>query len=170
MGDDTRREYPTIKGLTWHRRQYYSFFTPISWHRFTWLDEREGEIYGPDPDDPWTSYAVTVEHMGTQIVADDLDALAEGFFETLAQLPEIEFELRNQKIAGSQLELETKYTFFDQGATRKCWVRVFYHMTRQITMTAQGSTIEKYDYWLPMFFQSMMTAKVHSTKPTSLPG
>jgi hypothetical protein len=32
-------------------------------------------------------------------------------------------------------------------------------------MMAQGATPEKYDYWLPWFFEAMMTAKVHSTRP-----
>ncbi|MBN2502342.1 MAG: hypothetical protein JXB38_16280 [Anaerolineales bacterium] len=166
MGDKAQKQYPAIRGLTWHRHQYYSFFTPMDWHRFAWPDERLGEIYGPDADDPLTVFAVSVEDMGTRVSADDLGALAEGFFGTIEQLPGAQIELRDQKVVGFQLELEAKYTFVDQNVTRKCWVRVFYHMTRQVTMTAQGATVDKYDYWLPMFFQAMMTAKVHSSKPT----
>jgi len=170
MVDKSQKQYPSIKGLTWHRHQYYSFFTPIDWHRFVWPDQRVGEIYGPDINDPLTVFAVAVEDLGTRVTADDLDTLAEGFFETIEQLPDVDIELRDQKVAGHQLELETKYTFLDHSAPRKCWVRVFYHLTRQVTMTAQGATVEKYDYWFPMFFQAMMTARVHSRKPTSVPG
>lgn len=170
MANTPRKQYPAVKGLTWHRHQYYSFFTPVDWHRFEWPDQRVGEICGPDRDDPLTVFAVSVDDLGTQVTADDLDALAEGFFGTIERLPDVAIELRDRKAVGHQLELETKYTFRDHGATRKCWIRVFYHLTRQVTMTAQGATVEKYDYWLPMFYQAMMTARVHSRKPTSLPG
>jgi hypothetical protein len=165
MAGKTQKQYPAIKGLTWHRTQYYSFFTPIDWHRFAWSDNRQGEIYGPDLNDPLTTFSVAVEDLGTSVTADDLDVLAEGFFEVIEQLPESHVEVRNQKATHKLLELEARYTFLDQGEIRRCWVRVFYHETRQITMTAQGATLEKYDYWLPLFFEAMMTAGVHSQKP-----
>jgi len=160
-----QKKYPSIKGLTWHRHQHYSFFTPMDWHRFAWSDGRRGDIYGPDPNDPFTVFAVDVRDLETQITASDLDVLAEGFFGAIERLPESNLESRNQKVTGKLLQLEVHYTFRDQGNTRKCWVRVFYQLTRQITMTAQGSTPEKYDYWLPMFFEAMMPAHVHNSKP-----
>lgn len=161
----TQKQYPAIKGLTWHRSQYYSFFTPMDWHCFTWSDDRQGEIYGPDPNDPCTVFAVDLRDLGTPVTADDLDVLAEGYFGAVERLPEAVIESREQKVSGKLLQLEAHYHFRNQANTCKCWVRVFYHGTRQITMTAQGATPEKYDYWLPMFFEAMMTANVHSTKP-----
>lgn len=165
MAGKTHKQYPTIRGLSWHRTQYYSFFTPIDWHRFSWPDGRQGDIYGPDPDDPLTVFSVALADLGTTVTAPDLDILAEGFFEALERLPESAIEARDQKVAGKILELEAKYTFRDQDEIRRCWVRVFYHETRQITMTAQGATLEKYDYWLPLFFEAMMTAEVHNRYP-----
>jgi hypothetical protein len=161
----TPKRYPTVKGLTWHRHQYYSFFTPMDWHLFAWADDRQGEIYGPDPNDPSTVFSVAIKALGTSITADDLDVLSEGFVEAIEQLPESNITARSQKVVGKLIELEAKYTFREQGETRKCWVRVFYHETRQIAMMAQGATPEKYDYWLPMFFEAMMTARIHSKKP-----
>lgn len=166
MASDTHKQYPAIRGLTWRRHQYYSFFTPMDWHRFEWVDGSEGEIYGPDADDPLTVFAVALKDLGTAVMPGDLEAVAEGFFEAVEQLPGVQITHRDQKVAGKLLELEAKYTFLDQGAPRRCWVRVFFHETRQITMTAQGATPEKYDYWLPMFFQAMMTARVHKHKPS----
>ena len=165
MAGKTPKQHPAVSGLTWHRDQYYSFFTPMDWHRFTWADGRQGEIYGPDLNDPLTVFAVDVKDLGTAITADDLDILAEGFFATIEQLPEVNIESREQKVTGRVLELEAKYTFREEGETRRRWVRVFYHETRQIAMTAQGATPEKYDYWLPWFFEAMMTARVHNRKP-----
>ncbi len=165
MAGKTQKQYPAIRGLSWHRDQYYSFYTPIDWHRFSWLDDRQGEIYGPDPNDPLTVFAVDIKDLGTEITANDLDVLAEGFFKTIEQLPEADIESRNQKVTGKLLELEAQYTFREQGETRKRWVRVFYHETRQIAMTAQGATPEKYDYWLPWFFEAMATVRIHNKKP-----
>lgn len=164
--EQKQKKYPPVKGLTWHCDEYYSFFTPIDWHPFSWADGREGMIYGPDSSDPATVFAAAVKDFGTKISADDLDVLAEAFLETLEQLAESHIESHNEKVSGEMLELEAKYTFSEAGETRQCWTRMFYHHTRQITMTAQGATPEKYAYWLPVFFEAMMTAGVHSRKPS----
>jgi len=166
MASATPKKHPAIKGLMWHRDQYYSFYIPLDWHRFAWSDDRQGVIFGPDPNDPATVFAVAVKDLGTSLTAADLNALAEGFFETIAQLPESQIEDRNRKVAGKLLQLEAKYTYREQGETRQCWVRVLYHETRQITLTAQGATPDKYAHWLPLFFEAMMTARVHNQKPT----
>jgi hypothetical protein len=150
----------------WHRDQYYSFYIPLDWHRFAWSDDRQGVIFGPDPNDPLTVFAVAIQDLGTPLSADDLDTLAEGFFDTIEQLPESQIEARDRKVTGKLLQLEAKYTYQEQGQTRKCWVRVLYHETRQVTLTAQGATPDRYDYWLPLFFEAMMTANVHNQKPT----
>ena len=160
-----RKEYPATAGLRWHRDQYYSFFLPIEWHRFALPDDRQGEIHGPDVNDPLTVFAVEVNDLGTIVTPEDLEILAEGFFESIEQLPNSKIEFREQKVSGKLLELEAKYEFQEQDQIRKRWVRVFYHTTRQVVMTAQGATPGKFDYWLPWFFQAMMTAKVHSVKP-----
>lgn len=165
MAGKSDKKYPAIKGLRWHRDPYFSFYIPNDWHTFHWADEREGVIYGPDADDPYTIFAVDLKDLGTNITGDDLDILAEGFFESIESLPDCVIESRKQKVTGKLLELEAKYTYTEQGQTRKRWVRQFYHYTRQIAMTAQGATPEKYDYWLPLFFEAMMTATVHNSKP-----
>jgi hypothetical protein len=170
MAPHAHQEYPAVTGLIWHRDQYYSFFIPIDWHKMAWPDDREGVIYGPDATDPLTVFAVDIKDLGTLITADDLDVLAAGFFEGIEQLPESEIEHRDQRVTGKLLELEAKYRFREQGETRKRWVRVFYNGTRQIAMTAQGATTEKYDYWLPWFFEAMMTADIHNQKPQFAPG
>ncbi|NLX09574.1 MAG: hypothetical protein GXY36_07950 [Chloroflexi bacterium] len=159
-----QKQYPTIKGLTWHRHPFYSFFLPLDWHRFAWPDDRQGEIYGPDPHDPFTTFSISLTDLGTWVTPDDLVIEAEGFFDAIAQLPAAWIGTREQKVAGQMLELEARYVYSDAGKTRKCWTRVFYTVTRQITMTAQGSTPETYDYWLPIFFEAMMTANIHSEK------
>ncbi len=159
------RPYPSIQGLTWHRTRYYSFFTPMNWHRFEWPDGRDGQVYGPDPDDPHTIAGVSLDHLDTTLTTDDLETVAEGFFGTLEQLPAVSFELRDQSVKGRVLMLEARFTYADHDAVRKRWVRVIYHHTRQVTFIAQGATPEKFAYWLPMFFELMATANVHNEMP-----
>ncbi len=166
---EAKRDYPAVRGLSWHRTQYNSFFLPLDWHRFSWTDGYEGEIYGPDENDPQTAFAVNIKDLGTAITLDDLDILAEGFFESVQQLPECHIEMRDQFATSTLIELEAKYTFREQEAVCKRWVRVFFHESRQIVLAAQGATPEKYDYWLPWFFEAMMTAKIHNSLP-ELPG
>ena len=166
MAGQAQKEYPAIKGLTWYREEYYSFFVPLDWHKLDWSDDREGVVYAPDVDDPQTVFAVYINTFDTLFTPDDLDPLSEGFLESIAQLPDSEIESHHQKIAGKQLEVEAKYSFREDGEIRRRWVRMCYHQTRQIVMTAQGATLEKYDYWLPIFFETMMTARIHNHKPT----
>jgi hypothetical protein len=167
MSSQARGKPPSVSGLLWHRDQYYSFFIPNNWHRLRWPDNREGVIYGPDPTDPFTVFAVDIKDLGVSITPADVDVLAEGFFESIQQLPACDIESREQKVSDTQIKLEAKYTFDEQGETRKRWACVFYHETRQIAMTAQGATPEQYDYWLPWFFEAMMTVRIHNEKPDS---
>lgn len=161
-------EKPAFKGLYWYRDQYYSFFIPLDWHRFDWPDERQGVIYGPSPDEPETVFAVEVKDMGMTVEPDDLEDLSYGFLSAIKQLPAARIESKRKWVAGKMLALEARYTFDENGMRRKRWARVLYQATRQVAMTAQGATEESFDYWLPMFYEAMMTAKVHSTKPTHI--
>lgn len=165
MTNQTTKRRPVFKGLRWHREQYFSFFIPVDWSRFNWQDDRQGALYGPSADDAHTIFAVELQDLGFPISDDDLDDLFDGFLTGIQQLPGVEIESSEKRVAGALVSLEAKYTFLENETTRKRWVRVLYHNTRQIAFTAQGATPEIYDYWLPMFFEAMMTAKVHSTLP-----
>ena len=100
------------------------------------------------------------------ISPEDLDRLDAAFVKTIEQLSEGWIELQDKAILGEQIQLEYKYTFREECVMRRRWVRVFYLGTRETTMMAQGSTLERYDYWLPWFFEAMATAQVHDQKPT----
>jgi hypothetical protein len=88
--------------------------------------------------------------------------LMEGFISAIKELPNCQIESQEEWVAGAVIGLEAKYTFSENDVIRKRWVRVLYQDVRQITVTAQGATIELFDHWLPMFYQSMMTFKIHS--------
>ncbi len=159
------RERPAFQGLSLHRDNYlgFSVFRPLDWHRFEWLDGRHGALYGPVPDDNATLFAVAVQDLGTKVTEEDIPDLHMGFITGVGRLPESEIEWQDQWKVGGLIGIEAKYTFREGGERRKRWVRVLYQDTRQITITAQGATPETYDYWLPMFYQSMMTFRVHTS-------
>lgn len=164
-----KKPTPAFKGLTWYREQYYSFFIPIDWNKFDWQDKRQGVLFTPKEEDHHTLFAVEVKDLGTVITSDDLPYLSTGFLDGIKQLPERKIESKKESVVGKLVQLEAKYTFAEDGETRKRWVRVLYRGTRQHTFTAQGKTIEDFDYWLPMFFEAMATIKVHETKPEEPP-
>ena len=166
MAQQAPKKLPAIRGLRWHRHQYFSFFVPDDWYRSTTDDTSTRVIYSPNPEDNATLFAVDLQELGTTLVPDDLEVLAEGFFESIAQLPQTMIQTHKMKASGSIIEMEAKYTFSEAGATRKRWTRVLYQDTRQIALTAQGATPEIYDYWLPMFFESMSTARIHRQEPS----
>jgi hypothetical protein len=163
------KQLPAFKGLTWHRHQYYSFFAPIDWQRVDWPDDREGVLFVPSADDPLTVLAVELRDLGLEPTPDDLDDLNEGFLSGIQALPDAQIEMQDKWHIGDTMCLEAKYTFMDGDVRRKRWVRQFYHETRQIAMTAQGASVEVYDYWQPMFFEAMMTTKIHNTYPEEVP-
>jgi hypothetical protein len=163
------KQLPAFKGLTWHRHQYYSFFVPIDWQRHDWPDGREGVLFLPSADDALTVLAVELRDLGLEPTAEDLDDLNAGFLSGIQSLPAATIEAHETWHIGDTMCLEAKYTFTDGDARRKRWVRQFYHETRQIAMTAQGASVETYDFWLPMFFEAMMTTKIHNTFPETTP-
>ena len=152
---------PQFKGLSWQRSDDFSFFRPLNWHRFEWEDARQGVLFGPKSNDDATLFAVDVRDLGLNISAEDMDDLEAGFLEGIHRLTSCYVDSYERWSAGKLYGLEAKYTFAEAGHTRKRWVRVLYQDSRQITVTAQGATIGKFDYWLPMFYEQMMTFQVH---------
>jgi hypothetical protein len=130
-----------------------------------WPDSREGVLYTPPNADPHTLLAVEVRDIGIRTTPDDLDDLLEGFLAGIRDLPDCQLESHEHWVRGDLMCLEAKYSYLEQDNRRKRWIRQFYHETRQIAMTAQGATVEAYDYWLPMFYEAMITTKIHNILP-----
>jgi hypothetical protein len=153
---------PSFRGLSWQKDAHFSFMRPIDWHQFDWLDDRQGVIFGPSPADNATLFAVDVRDIGVKVMADDIADLEAGFLDGVEQLPDSHIEWHDRWVAGAVIGFEAKYTFREEGVTRKRWVRLLYQDTRQIIVTAQGATEADFNYWMPMFNQQMMTFKIHA--------
>ncbi|MBZ0301061.1 MAG: hypothetical protein K8J31_15035 [Anaerolineae bacterium] len=159
------KNLPSFTGLSWQHNPYYSFFIPINWQRLDWPDGRSGVIYLPTADDPLTLFAVDMRDLETLLTPEDCEDLVDGFLSGIQALPDCQIESQDHWVVGDLIGMEARYTFTDQGGPRKRWVRQFYHETRQIAMIAQGATPEHFAYWLPMFYEAMMTTKIHNSLP-----
>jgi hypothetical protein len=166
MNNNIEIPRPVFKGLSWCNEQYYSFFVPIDWRRVERSDGKEGIIYVPTRDDSHTFYAVQIDNLGTPVTSEDIPDLVQGLLNGIHQQNDSRIETQTHSTVGKLVELEARFTFLEGTERRKRWVRVLYHENRQVTFIAQGSTEQVFHYWLPMFYEAMMTLKVHSTKPT----
>ena len=75
MSEYAERPRPAFRGLNWYRDPHCSFLRPLDWQRFTWLDDRQGVLFGPDPDNSATLFAIDVKEMGIEVTHDDIPDL-----------------------------------------------------------------------------------------------
>ena len=139
----------------------FSIWVSGDWHRIGMAEGHRGVIYSPYPDDINTSFMVEHHRLDTSVRPKDLTVLRNGFLAGIQQLPDAEIEKFEASVgeAGAIL-LDATFTFSQDGVRRKRWVRISYWGTGQLTFVAQGSTVEEFDYWLPMFYNTMMTVEV----------
>jgi hypothetical protein len=151
---------PSFTGLLVHRDLTfkYSFLIPEGWHRLEIDgDVGNGVLCAPSPDDPLTGFSAEARDLETEITADDLTTLRNGFLGALRKLPESRIESREAEAIGRLITIEARHTYRDGDAIRKRWVRVLYQGSTQVRLIAQGATVGAFDYWLPMFFEAMRT-------------
>ncbi len=153
-----REGTPAFTALALHKDEEwgFEFWYPAEWQRFAFADDRQGVIYTPEGDLA-TSFSIEVRNIGTKVSLADLNTLDAGFLKGLRALPGCQIEMHEAWTAGALLGLEAKYTFQEEDATRKRWVRLLYEGKRQFHCVAQGATIEEYAYWEPMLFEAMGT-------------
>ncbi len=158
----TRTGTPAFTGLALHedRKWRFSFWYPHEWHRYNWLDGREGVLYAPDPTDFSTSFSVEVKALGTKITAADVDDLHAGFLEGLRSLPECGIEIETSWVTADLIGCEAKFTFRESGCLHKRWTRLLFEGSRQFQFVAQGASPAEYAYWEPMLFEAMMTVHI----------
>ena len=151
---------PAFTGLVVHRDPDagFSLLMPDGWQR-TDLPDNGGTLYQPDQDDPTTGLEVSGQDLGTEVQADDLRAVRRGFLAGLRQLPGCRIEQQEDTAIGSLLTLEARLTYQDGESTRKRWVRLLYQGRTQIRMVAEGSSVERFGYWEPMFFTAFRTVR-----------
>jgi len=151
---------PVFTGLVAHRDQAfnYSFFLPLGWHRLEIEGAGDnGVFYAPSLDDPLTGFSAEARDLGMEVTADDLPSLRAGFLSGLRKMTRSKIESQEADAIGSLITMEARQTYRDGAVTRKRWVRLLYQGTTQVRLVAQGATVDAFEYWLPMFLESMRT-------------
>jgi hypothetical protein len=157
--DDSPRS-PAFTGLIVHRDPDagYSLLLPDGWERVD-LPDGGVTLYRPDGDDLTTGLEVSGQDLGTEVQARDLPTIRRGFLSGLRQLPGCQIEQQEDTAIGALLTLEARLIYRDGDATRKRWVRLLYQGSTQIKLIAEGSSVERFSYWEPMFFTAFRTVK-----------
>lgn len=162
MAASERTDRPRYTGMIKHVDQEggYALWLPADWHRFDMTGEHQGVIYSPYPDSFDTSFSAEKQTLPYPIRPKDVPTLREGFRAGLAALPGVEVELQDESITSTLTILEARFTFLEGEARRKRWVRLAYWGEGQLTLIAQGATEAEFDYWRPMFYNTMMTVEI----------
>lgn len=151
---------PSFTGLVAHRDLtfHYSFFVPDGWHQLVLDGNAEnGVFYAPVLDDPLTGFSAEARDLETTITGADLPPLRAGFLSGLRKMPRSVIESHEAEVVGALITMEARHTYRDGDVTRKRWVRLLYQGSIQVRLIAQGATVEAFNYWLPMFYESMRT-------------
>jgi len=154
-----KRGNPIYTGVTKHadNESGYAIWLPSDWTKFEMKKDHRGWIFSPYKEHFNTSFTVEKIKLKYEAEPKDLPILQKGFEEGIKALPGVEIE----SIKGEALKyfviLEARFTFLEGETRRKRWVKTLYWGNGQLLLIAQGETPEDFDYWLPMFFNTMMT-------------
>ncbi len=152
---------PVYHGMKKHvdTKGGYSLWLPSDWYKFE-LESGHGAVYSPYRDSHETRLSAEKRTLDYAVSKGDVPVLREGFADGLAALPDIQIESQDETITSTLITFEARYTFTDQGQTRKRWTRLVYWGEGQLILMAQAATPEEFQYWLPMFYNTMMTVEL----------
>jgi hypothetical protein len=139
------------------RKGGYGIWLPAGWQQVDMVEGHQGAVFYPDPNDPHTCFSTEKFILKYKVKRDDLPTLREGLEAGLRQLPGIEIESREETVSERVLGFDVRFMFNEGEARRKRWLRVIYWGEGQLVFIAQGATPELFEYYLPMFFNTMMT-------------
>lgn len=134
----------------------FSMWVPSDWHEYKLAKGVKGVLFSPYPDDFNTGIFLEKRRLKVFIEKGDLPVLREGFMAGIKALPGIEIEMEDEYLTDTLSFFEIRFTFLEGDARRKRWVRNVYWRRNNYILMAQGRTPEDFDYWLPMFYNTMM--------------
>jgi hypothetical protein len=153
---------PAYVGMKLHHddKGGYSVWLPSDWFEYKLRRHHRGMLFSPYKDDINTSFMVEKRRLKVKITPEDIDTLREGFQQGIKDLPGVEIESQNESLSDSINFFEARFTFLEGENRRKRWVRNIYWGDGQLILIAQGRTVEDFEYWLPMFFNTMTTTSL----------
>ncbi len=138
----------------------YAVWMPSDWFEFKLKPRQVGMLFSPYQDDLNTSFLVLKKKLKYSVTPDDVPTLREGFMNGIQALPGVEIESTDESLSSSINFFEARFTFLEGENRRKRWVRNLYWGNGQLILIAQGRTPEDFEYWLPMFFNTMLTTQI----------
>lgn len=148
----SRTGLPAFTGITTFQdpKGRYKFRHPSDWDRDELADDLDGIIVRPEPDDGDTYFAIWIQPLEIAVEAADLPELRDGFDAGLAKLPEAVITPLREDTYGNIVKVERLVDFVESGVTRRRHAWGLYADKWQLLVSYQGSTVEEYEYWLPM--------------------
>jgi hypothetical protein len=153
---------PVYTGMTLHHSKDGGFavWLPIDWRKVELKPKHVGILFSPYQDDNNTCILIEKRKLKVKVGRDDADSLREGFKKGLKDLPGVEVEKFEESLSDTIQIFDAWYTFLEGENRRKRWTRSIYWGEGQLIMVAQGRTPEDFDYWLPMFYNTMTTTQI----------
>lgn len=153
---------PAYTGVNSHHdnKGGYSVWIPSDWTQYKLKRNHRGFLFSPYKDDLNTSILVEKHKLKFSVTLDDLPTLREGFRDGILKLPGAEIESEDEHLTEMISFFEAHFTFLEDDNRRKRWVRNIYWGDGQLVVIAQGRTPEDFEYWLPMFFNSIYTLDI----------
>jgi hypothetical protein len=159
---EEKREGPFYTGMYTHidKAGGYSLVIPTDWHKLPLKKGIKGMMFSPYSDDINTSILAQKRKLKYAVKTDDLIMMRDAFEEGIKALPGVEIESVDAAYTTSINFFDARFTFLEGDIRRKRWVRNIYWTESQLVLTAQGRTVEDFDYWLPMFFNTITTCSL----------
>ncbi len=153
---------PAYVGMTMHTddKGGYAVWLPSDWVQFKLRRHHRGMLFSPYKDDINTSFLVEKRTLKVSVTSEDVDVLREGFQQGIKELAGVEIESQDEHLSDPIFLFEARFTFLEGENRRKRWVRNLYWGEGQLIMIAQGRTVEDFEYWLPMFYNTMVTVDI----------
>ncbi len=153
---------PVYTGMTLHPYTDFGFaiWMPSDWFEVKLKARQKGILYSPYKDDINTSLLLRKYTLKVKVAPDDLPTLRESFQQGVQTLPGVEDIQFGEALSDTISLFDAHFTFLEGEARRKRWVRNIYWGEGQLLIIAQGRTPEDFDYWVPMFYNSIMTLQI----------
>jgi hypothetical protein len=156
------RKPPVYTGMKAYRdnKGGYEIWVPSDWTEVQLKPKHQGILFSPYKDDLNTSLLVEKHKLKYKVNEEDIPFLLQSFREGMMILPGIDVEFAEEALSSTINIFDARFTFLEGETRRKRWVRNIYWGVGQLVIIAQGRTPEDFDYWLPMFFNTITTTQI----------
>jgi hypothetical protein len=159
---EAQREGPWYTGMYAHRDQEngYTLVVPTEWKQIPMKKGLHGMMFSPYENEINTCIMTQKHKMRFKVKTSDLILLRDSFEQGIKDLPGAVIEKFDTSYSDTVNIFDATYTFLDGDVRRKRWTRNIYWGEAQLVVVAQGRTPEDFEFWLPMFYNSITTLSV----------